>query len=644
MTYIVVDLETTMKCPVGNNKANPMWFGNKVVVGGSLFEGRFTISPYAETIARECVDDLLLVGQNLKFDMLYLRRHWEKIPKNIWDIQLAEYLLTGQQSRYASLDSMSAKYGGTLKDDRIKAMWEAGVPTEDIPKDMLSEYLKFDLLNTELIFIEQFAEATRKGMLPLITSQMQALRATTEMNWWGMAIDWNFVRRSSEVLLDRELELAATFDANIKTLSSDGSIPSALNWGSNKDVSMLFFGGTLKYKKEELVGKYKNGKDKYKLCEHIHVYSGIYKGDKSKFEKNASGYVVDDKVLEKIGGPVASAIRELREVKKQRTTYFENLETLRFPTSYIYPNLNHTATKTGRLSCTNPNLQNQTTDGGVKAAYVSRYGDDGVILELDYSQLEMVALAVLSNDSQLMHDIGSGVDMHSELYRSMYGSLPTKDQRKYFKRLTFGLVYGAGAKTLAENSGYSVKDCQIFIETFYTRYPDVKKYHNTLIDKAARERKVTSRHDPETKMPVGEFVLKSITGREYVFNEWPGKDYKTGKPKMSFSPTELKNWQVQGFATGDIVPMMVGVLQSKLEDVFYTEHGTTPVHLVMTVHDSVILDVHKDCLVKAAHLAKEVMESAPSYLKGTFGIDFCLSLQVGVSSGANWLEQSDLKL
>lgn len=121
-----------------------------------------------------------------------------------------------------------------------------------------------------------------------------------------------------------------------------------------------------------------------------------------------------------------------------------------------------------------------------------------------------------------------------------------------------------------------------------------------------------------------------------MFKKYPN-EYKGG---LTFSPTELKNWPIQGFATGDVVPMMVGILLNNLE-----KHGfTDKAKLVMTVHDSVVLDVPTDMLYTVASVAKKTLESAPAYLKSIFNIDFPCKLGVGVEAGNNWQDKEELKL
>jgi len=630
MSYVVLDIETSVKCPVGNFKAHPMWKANKVVALGMYNEVYSSYyMPSADDINNKAMalsQADMVVGHNVKFDLLYIYRDNNYPLPTLWDTQLAEYLLTGQQSKYASLDELTLLYRGEefLKDDRVKAMWEAGVQTEDIPADLLLDYMRGDVENTNNIFLQQFAQAQALGMLPLIMTQMDALRATTQMARNGMCIDWEYVNRQRGFYLLK----AAHVTEQLKEKQPD------LDWASTKDLSLHFFGGERKYVERELVGVYKNGKDKYKNVDKVEVLQPLYNPADVGAELGKNGYYqTDDAVLSKLshkGDFVAECVLLLRSYNKVTETYYGNLQQLRFPNGFIYPNLNHTATATGRLSCTNPNLQNQTDSGDVKRAYVSRYGVHGSVLELDYSQLEMVGLAYIANDQQLIDDINNGRDMHRELYKGMYGRYPTDKERKPFKRFSFLLVYGGGVSTLMAQSGCDRATARKFIDTFYTRYKGVKTYHETITKLAEANQEVFYSEDKAGPQYV--YTHVSATGRRYVFQKYPS-EYKKG---LSYSPTELKNYPIQGFATGDVVPMMVGLLQRMLE-----ENHTEGVHLLMTVHDSVIIDVHNNYITTVAKDCKDILENSPYYLKQVFNIDFPCKLSCGVEVGTNWQDKED---
>jgi DNA polymerase I-like protein with 3'-5' exonuclease and polymerase domains len=626
METIVLDLETSIKCPIGNNKANPMWLGNSIVAVGYEHFGDINI------LKEPCgpnLYDAYVVGQNIKFDLLYCYRYMPHEPlPSIWDTQLAEYIITGQQAKYASLDQLTRKYVGehAVKDDKVKEYWDKGINTEDIPWSVLAPYLRSDVENTSSVFEKQWKIAEEGGQLSLILVQMDALRATTAMNLAGMAIDWEYVDAQKKV-----------YDACRRV--TVGDLPPGLDYTSPKQLSLYFFGGEETVVEKQLVGTYKNGNDKYKNVDIIKKHDGLHNPASFGLVKGKNGYYsVDDHTLDMLVAAkdiTASTLKVLRTHIKIADTYYKGLQDLRFPSGYIYPQLNHCATSTGRLSCTAPNLQNQTDIGDVKRAFISRHGKYGSILELDYSQLEMVWLAYIADDKVLQEDINSGRDMHRELYKEMYGRYPTDAERKPFKRYSFLLVYGGGASTLVAQSGCTLVEAKKFIKTFYNRYKGVKKYHETIVEKARSEKEVY--YEEGKAGPRYSYLHKMPWGRHYRFNSYLS-DY-TGD--QQFSPTELKNYMIQGSATGDMVPLIVGILQRKLEEANYFQENTAK--MVMTVHDSIVLDCHDDVLYDVARLAKQVMEDAPTYIKDFFNIDFPCKLSVGVEAGPNWQDMINIK-
>jgi len=248
-----------------------------------------------------------------------------------------------------------------------------------------------------------------------------------------------------------------------------------------------------------------------------------------------------------------------------------------------------------------------------------------VLVEFDFNQLEVAVLAHVTKDAQLIADISGGKDIHSELFYDMNKRYPDDAERKWFKRLTFGLIYGAGATTLAENAGCDYGVAKKFIETFYTRYPGVKDWNEVM----SRTADTFGKHgisEAGLYSVTRNWIHTSETGRRYVFNE-----YKStyGDREYTFSPTELKNYPVQGLATGDIVPMMLGILFRKLVK-------DTGVYLVNTVHDSIMLDVHNTALDEVIKEVRDTLNNTHVYYKQTFGIPLALKLTAGCSVGPNW--------
>jgi DNA polymerase I-like protein with 3'-5' exonuclease and polymerase domains len=631
VNYLVFDVETTIRNHIGNNKGSPFNPLNEVVLWAYCNETAFTSKSHPASIYGQSEKSKgVLVGHNIKFDMLWARRYEvDTHYASLWDTQLAEYILSGQTHTFASLDELSEKYGGTLKDDKIKAYWDAGVDTDKIPIKELEEYAKSDVANTEIVFLAQITEAHCRGLMPLIKTQMAALAATIEMEHNGVVVDVDYIN-------DSIVAYDTLINNLVEDFCSDTKVDDKELIASNKKLGTYLFGGIEKYVEKELVGEYKNGKPKYKNVDKERIIIGKFHPEDFKATKNKLGWVVDDKLIDRLSedpaaAPIAGYISKYRTYTKIKSTYYENLRDLIY-IDKVHPNISHVTTKTGRLACTQPNLQNQTDAGGIKKAFKSRW-ENGYLVELDFNQLEVVALAAITCDAQLIYDINNDVDLHSILYKEMYSRAPTKEERKKFKPRTFQLIYGASASAIAEQGKIPIEEARKFVKVFYSRYKGVEKWHDEMVKNAQKYGVPIDEYDKEKGRQRRQYTYVLPTGRTYHFKDY----YVDWKKDMAFSPTELKNWPIQGYATGDIVPMMIGVLHNLIKKSEFKDK------LILTVHDSIMFDSPDEAsAIKIGQFAKEVLELAPSYLKSEFGIYFPCKLKVGVSIGKTWGDMKEI--
>jgi DNA polymerase I-like protein with 3'-5' exonuclease and polymerase domains len=384
MMYLVLDLETGIhnrgEESIGNMKAAPWHPKNKVVLAGHRGDEMSNVCVRSEAMLLRL--DIynskvaVIVGHNIKFDLHYLMMAsltWgdEVLPNlTVWDTQLAEYIISGQRKMYPSLDYCSEKYGGTLKDDVIKDFWNNGVDTEDIPDDMLAEYLENDVRNTELVYLSQVAQATEMGMMPLMLSQMRALKATTEMEFNGMHFDKSM---ASSIARTIRPELHDTIDMLHEFMRLEGI--EKPNYNSAAQVAAVIYGGAFiedvtrnKLDDDGNPVVYKSGARKGELVfrkeKKTHMLSGIVADTP---ELTDTGKIsVSDGPLSKLRDPFVINILKARGLNKDLTTYYDGYSKLVWPTvaglGIIHHSLNHCSTGTGRLSSTNPNLQNAAGD------------------------------------------------------------------------------------------------------------------------------------------------------------------------------------------------------------------------------------------------------------------------------------------
>lgn len=377
MTYLVLDTETTIRnvgeYAIGKNKGSAFSSENFVVAVGYMgVDGIVHTSKDVNGFVRELVamDGIkYLVGHNIKFDLHYLFRselfrdwlYGEGIK--IWDTQLVEYILSGQSSLYPSLNECSKKYGGTQKDDRIKEYWDNGIDTTDIPEEQLLEYLEYDVINTRTVFVEQVKIAKADGFVPLIVSQMDALLATTEMEWNGMQFDHIGSLRMANKL-EKDLRPVEEF---LRTEMEAAGMTDP-NFNSVDQMSIFLFGGKQEYQewgpwKEGEITLIKSGPnkgtEKKRKYTRERVITGRYTPDPEWKASKEGYYQVSNEILSKLGNDdVLNAIRKIRLYNKEINTYLRGYAGLRWGDGRIHHSLNHCATATGRLSCTKPNLQN----------------------------------------------------------------------------------------------------------------------------------------------------------------------------------------------------------------------------------------------------------------------------------------------
>lgn len=383
MSYLVLDLETTVKnegdFAIGDFAASPFCEDNYIVCWGSVgngmpYRGVYNTSLYSILRPPKSADTLL-IGQNIKFDLLYLMREpeWRAWlgTGRIWDTMLAEYILSGQTVKYASLDYLSNRYGGTSKPDIIKQYWEAGVPTEDIPKEELLEYMKGDVINTQLVAMHQILLAKKRGLLNLMFMEMDSLLATTEMEFNGIAFDKYTAERERHNLA---VKSAALF-INLRKMMheyleymQEGDV----NPGSSQQLSIVLFGGTYKYTAyeeviDEVTGepyRYKSGKKKgeikYKKIEREASTDGLGLPPPPGSETSKYGiYSTSEDVLNEFDflGLVRDVLR-YRGIHKDMKTYYEGYSALVWPDKCIHGKIDHVGTNTGRFNSSKPNLQN----------------------------------------------------------------------------------------------------------------------------------------------------------------------------------------------------------------------------------------------------------------------------------------------
>lgn len=754
--YLVFDLETSIRAS-HKRKANCFDPSNWVVMRGWKYQGDKINSweyfpEYNRTSTLKIADDCtLIVGFNLKFDLMWeyaqgntdLYKFFKRGGK-IWDCQYVEYLLEGQtqESQMVALDAIIEKYGGRKKIDEVKAMWEMGISTEDIPEDLLIDYLvgteeehrnSGDIGNTELIFLGQVKRAVQSGQVKMIQDRMDGLLATTDMEFRGLKVD---VAQAARALAGLKAKLAAVEAELAEAVSG---LPFEFNWGSNIQVSAMLFGGVVKYKVREpylddetgdwarkredcLVyllssgdytqepptednclkyatfvsgkkkGEYKTktikvpGELKIKWQDRFYKFTGMLEPNPEWIGKlsDATGgpvYSTGKDTIQALEARIAAGTLDLPFLKayvkkaaldKEIGTYYVRVDpktneksgmlTCVQPSDHtLHHKLNHTSTVTTRLSSNDPNLQNlpRGDKSEVKAMFVSRFGKDGVMVEADYSQLEVVVQGVLSGDVNLCKDLIDRIDFHCKRVAAQYkikydeALIWCKDEnhpeyglwkarRTKAKNFSFQRAYGAGAKAIADATGMTVEEVEELITAEEEMYPGVIRF-NADVESAVIRSAIPLQApaedgsvDPATGKPYwktyrrGEWFGPTRTRYTWRSHDAPAFLRKRGTLD-SFSPPELKNYPVQGTG-GEFVQAILGLLwRHFVANDFYGGKA----FLVNTVHDCVWVDCHRDVYNQVCRDLKRIMESIPEFYNTRYGMNIYVPFPVEVESGPN---------
>jgi DNA polymerase I-like protein with 3'-5' exonuclease and polymerase domains len=290
----------------------------------------------------------------------------------------------------------------------------------------------------------------------------------------------------------------------------------------------------------------------------------------------------------------------------------------------------------------------------IKDCFKSRYGEEGCVVEIDYSQLEVIGTAIVSDDPNMKQDIRDGIDSHSqsaswlnpytykEIFEGYKNEIPFfMEMRKKAKRPRFELQYGAGANSIAASNNISKLEAQEFIDKYYERYSVLKAFQDEVARQVELSKFKTGKHT-RRGYPIHGGIYRSITGRSYYFEEDDAPSFMEHRGiYTSFNPTKFKNYPMQGFSTGDIVPEMLGRLN---ENINHHRNRKRPPLLINTIHDSALLDMLKADVCFILPDVIKVMEAVPSMLEEVWGIKTDLPFAVGVEVGDTWATKKNWRV
>jgi DNA polymerase I len=512
------------------------------------------------------------IGQNLKYDLLMLKWYGYTLSGNIFDTMLAHYVIEPDGKR--SMDLLSTKYLGYVPvsiETLIGKKGKTQGTMRQVEIEEAKEYAAEDAditLQLKNIFLPQLKNKEVEKVFYEVENPL--VKVLTDMEFEGIRIDMDFLKTYS-----KELEIEAKA-AEEKVYESAGV---RFNLASPKQLGEVLF-------------------EKMKLD--------------PKAKKTKTGqYATGEDVLAKLANnnPICEEILTFRELTKLRSTYVDAFpQLMNSKTGRVHTNYAQAVAVTGRLSSTNPNLQNipiRTTKGKeIRKAFVPR-DENHVLVSADYSQIELRVVAAISGDVNMCEAFKTGKDIHTATAAKVFGvteSDVTKEMRYKAKSVNFGIIYGQGAFGLAENLGIPRAEAKEIIENYKKEFPNIQKYMDDTIN-SARECGFV-----ETLMGRKRW-LKDITSANFTVR--------------GFAERNAINSPIQGTAADMIKLAMIKIHTALKEGKFKSK-------MLLQVHDELVFDVHKDELEKIKPVILDNMKSALILPNN-------VPAEAELGSGENWL-------
>ena len=326
-------------------------------------------------------------------------------------------------------------------------------------------------------------------------------------------------------------------------------------------------------------------------------------------KKTRTGYSTNAEILEKLRPyhPIVEAVLDYRQLTKLKSTYTDGLLKVADANGRVHTTFRQTGTATGRLSSTEPNLQNipvRTELGRELRRYFLPENRDFVIVDADYSQIELRLLAAVSGDENLCEAFREGADIHTSTAAAVFGvprDAVTPEMRKKAKAVNFGIMYGIGAFSLADDIGVSRQEAQAFIDRYLGQFPGIDEYLKRTIAEAYENGYVTT-----------------LFGRRRYIAELSGKN----KVQQKFGERVAMNSPIQGTAA-DLIKIAMIRVHRRLK-----QEGLNA-RLILQVHDELLIEAHRSCADRAEAILREEMESAAK---------LPVPLTVEIHSGDTWYD------
>ncbi len=523
-------------------------------------------------------DHLPKVGHNIKYDLVVLAEHGLPVRGVRDDTLLAAWLLQPESRRLGLKALTEDRLGEQMTAiDELIGSGRNQITMDQVPVEQVAAYAVHDAEVTLRLLPLLSADLTRDGLMALYRQiEMPLVPVLAAMERRGILLDVEFFAALSQDLA-RRLQLLA--ERIYKTVGQ------SFNLNSTQQLSVALF--------EQLGLQPPPGTRK--------TASGHYSTAASVLEALRSQHPIVDDLL------------AYRELSKLKSTYVDALPAQINPrTGRLHTTYRQTGVVTGRLASANPNLQNipiRTALGReVRKGFIAPPG--WVLLGVDYSQIELRIVAHMAQDEAMLDAFRQGLDIHAATAAAIYG-VPldevTKEQRRAAKAINFGLIYGMTPYGLTRSTELTLAEAEDFVKAYFEKFPGVKQYLDAMRDTAARQG-----------------YVETLLGRRRYF---PALKNNLGRNQKMREEREAINAPVQGTAA-DIMKLAMIALADALAA------AGLSAHLLLQVHDEVILECPEEALAETAQLVQKVMESA---------YPLSIPLKTEARWGYNWGEMQVLQ-
>ncbi|MCF6148888.1 MAG: DNA polymerase I [Candidatus Kuenenia sp.] len=509
------------------------------------------------------------IGQNIKYDLLVLKKHNVVLKGIYFDSMIASYLLNPIKRNH-NLDDIAFEYLSykTIIISELIGSGKQQITMDKVPVDEICQYACQDADITFRLAELMEPLLKKEGLWQLLQEiEIPLIYVLAEMEWNGICIDAGFFEQMSGDLfvklqhLEKEIYHIAGQEFNIS---------------SHKQLASILF-------------------DKLQL---------------PKIRRTKTGLSTDANVLASLAWrhPLPKFVLEYRQLTKLKSTYADALPNLlNQDTGKIHTTFNQTVTATGRLSSSEPNLQNipiRTEIGRqIRRAFIPSE-EHSVFLSADYSQIELRILAHFSEDKALIEAFREDLDIHSAVAAAIY-NVPlqnvTAEMRRNAKAINFGIIYGLNEFGLSRDTGLSLKDAKDFIDAYFSLYQGVQDFRNKVVEEAKKTGFVTT-----------------------LFHR------KRTVPDINSRNTRLRNLAeriaintiIQGSAA-DLIKVAMNNVYAKLKSLDYEAR------MLLQIHDELLFEVKEKTLEHTRIMVQEEMGHA---------VTLKVPVKVNIKTGKNWME------